>query len=447
MEKFKLMPSIFGTGPPDIETEEKRSKYTVCILGCNRSGVAFAKSFAEAGFQIICYDPDQSVVKRLAKGKTTFADSETEAKLKSFIKLGQLSVTGEPQKAVSKSDLVIITVPAKVDDNKKIDSSELLNILKTVGGALHPGMLILYGEVAGLGFIEGIMKESLENTSGLKVDQDFGIAYAPLHNSKNSPVKPGMEPELLVASTGKNGLEIATNLLRTIMKVKPVSSTKVAEIATLAKAAWQDSITAFANELAVFCETANADYFEMLKLLDSKELTFWPKIVEQKNESYLLLESAENLNAKLRLPKLANQINEDMVKHAINITQEALRSCNKTLRRARVAILGDTYPSDATKMLITMLEQKGAKATIYDNSRRNHTSNPEIVKNSLNETVEGVDCIMILRREEPFNHLSLRKLKALTKTPSAIIDLAGAFEPQEIETEGFIYRGLGRGTG
>jgi hypothetical protein len=32
------------------------------------------------------------------------------------------------------------------------------------------------------------------------------------------------------------------------------------------------------------------------------------------------------------------------------------------------------------------------------------------------------------------------------KTPSVIVDLIGIFEPQKVETEGFIYCGLGRGT-
>jgi hypothetical protein len=54
---------------------------------------------------------------------------------------------------------------------------------------------------------------------------------------------------------------------------------------------------------------------------------------------------------------------------------------------------------------------------------------------------------VILTGEEQFKHLNLKKLKAMTETPSVIVDLAGAFEPGAVEAEGFIYRGLGRGTG
>jgi UDP-N-acetyl-D-mannosaminuronate dehydrogenase len=200
--------------------------------------------------------------------------------------------------------------------------------------------------------------------------------------------------------------------------------------------------------LAVFCESANIDYFEVLKLLDLNDPSFWPTIVEEENrdEAYLLLESAENLNAKLRLPALARQINEDMVKHAVNLTQEALRSCGKTLRRARVAVLGAANPTTATGVFVKMIEQRGAKASLYDPTAKKEPLDSRVVKTSLNEAVEGADCIVILTGQEQFNHLNLKKLKALMKTTSVIVDLIGIFEPKKVETEGFIFFGLGRGT-
>jgi UDP-N-acetyl-D-mannosaminuronate dehydrogenase len=221
---------------------------------------------------------------------------------------------------------------------------------------------------------------------------------------------------------------------------------KTAEVATLFAVARKDASTALANELAVFCESANIDYFEILKLLELVDQSFWPITVEEENkeEAYLLLESAENFNVKLRLPTLSRQINEDMVKHAVNLTQDALRSCNKTLRRARLAVLGSV--NQTTAIFVKMLELKGAKVSVYDPQSRRESLDLGVVKASnLNETVEGTDCIIVLTREEQFKNLNLKKLKALTKTPSVIVDLAGAFEPKKVRTEGFIFRGLGRG--
>ena len=141
------------------------------------------------------------------------------------------------------------------------------------------------------------------------------------------------------------------------------------------------------------------------------------------------------------------QINEDMVKHAVNLTQDALRSCGKTLRRARVAVLGAANPASATGVFVKMLELKGAKVSLYDPVSKKEPQDSRVVKTSLNEAVEGADCIVILSGQEQFKHLNLKKLKALMKTPSVIVDLVGNFEPKKVETEGFIYCGLGRGTG
>jgi UDP-N-acetyl-D-mannosaminuronate dehydrogenase len=65
----------------------------------------------------------------------------------------------------------------------------------------------------------------------------------------------------------------------------------------------------------------------------------------------------------------------------------------------------------------------------------------------LNEAVEGTDCIVILTEHDQFKRLNLKKLRAVMKMPAAIVDLTGTIEPQKVEKEGFIYRGLGRGAG
>jgi UDP-N-acetyl-D-mannosaminuronate dehydrogenase len=68
-----------------------------------------------------------------------------------------------------------------------------------------------------------------------------------------------------------------------------------------------------------------------------------------------------------------------------------------------------------------------------------------VVKPNLNEAVEGADCIVIMTGQDQFKNFSLKKLKPLMKTPSAIVDLTGIYDPKKVEAEGFKYFGLGRG--
>ena len=445
------MPAVLRLNPEEIDTVEKRGKYTVSVVGCGEKGVLYAVAFAEAGFKVACADADQSLVRRLARGKTTFSEGEVEAKLKSFVRTGQLSATSEVKNSVSQSDIIIITIAAKIDDKKNPNYSEAENSCKQVGAALHRGTLVIYGGMAGFGFTEGVIKETLENTSGLRVGEDFGLAYNPVQVSNGQAIEISNQ-ELTVAANDKTSLDAAATVLRTVTKkgVKQILNVKTAELAALFTVARQDANVALANELAILCENAGIDYFEAVKLLvpDTRE-SFAPAIAaeECRNDAYLLLENAENLNTKLRLTALARQINEDMVRHGVNLTQDALRSCGKTLRRARVAVLGAVGPKTKAEAFVKLLEAKGAKVSIYDPlSAKNETSEmPRAFKRSLNEAVEGAGCAVILIEHDPFKHLNLKKLRTVMKMPAAIVDLTGKMEIQKVEKEGFIYRSLGRG--
>ena len=453
MGEYLFMPAVLHLKTEEIDTNEKRGKYTASVIGCGQKGVLYAIAFADAGFKVICTDADQSLVKCLTKGKTLFPDREIESKLKSLVRSGQLSVTSELKKAVSQSDIIIMTLTAKIDDKKHPDYSEVESTCKQVGAALRQGSLFVYGGIAGLGFTEGVIKETLENTSGLKVGEDFGLAYNPFQFCDGQSSASVANQELTVAALDETSLNAASKVLGTITgkKIKQSLDVKTAEAALLFTVAAQDANIALANELAVFCENAGIDYFETLKLMDTLATRFFPTVAAEegdRNKAYLLLESAESLNAKLTLSTLARKINEDMVRHAVNLTKDTLRSCGKTLRRARVAVLGTTKPETATSIFVKMLEAKGAKARLYDPlASKNELFDARVLSRTLNEAVEGTDCIVILTEHDQFKRLNLMKLQAVMKMPAVIVDLTGMMEPQKVERKGFTYRGLGRGVG
>jgi UDP-N-acetyl-D-mannosaminuronic acid dehydrogenase len=447
------MPAVLHLKPEEIDTNEKRGKYTVGIVGCEEKGVFFALAFAEAGFKVICTDVDQTLVKRLSKGKTLFSDREIESKVKSFLRKGQIEVTSEFKNAVSQSAIIVMTITAKIDGKKNPGYSEVESVCKQVGTALSRGVLVIYAGIAGLGFTEGIVKEVLENTSGLRVGEGFGLVYNPIQFFEWQPLAAITDQELRVAALDRTSIDSAVKVLGVITRkgVKQISNVKTAEAALLFAIVKQDANLALANELAVFCENAGIDYFETLKLVDKCETSLSPTVEADegnRNEAYLLLESAENLNAKLRLPALARKINEDMVRHAINLTKDALRSCGKTLRRARVAVLG-TAAKAAPVIFVKMLEKRGAKTSLYyPLLSKNEVANmARVFKRSLKEAVEGVDCIVILTEQDQFRRLNFKQLRVVMKMPAAIVDLTGMVDPKKVERNGLVFYGVGRGVG
>jgi nucleotide sugar dehydrogenase len=437
------VPPVLHLDATDVDTDEKRSKYSIAVVGCGHKGIFFANAFADAGYKVLCTDSDAAVVKKVAKGKTVFTNPDAQAKLRSHISSEKIDVTSDLKKAVSKSDIIVVTMTAKIDGQKSNDCTGVANTCKQVGAALHSGVLVVYGGIAGLDFM-GTLREALENASGLKAGKDFALAYSPILNTAVAV----SDLELKVAATDETSLKATQTVLGTLTKsIKQISDFKTAEAAALFAVAKQDTTTALANELAIFCENANIDYFRVLDALNLNSAEFYPSIAEEenKNQTYLLMDAADNINAKLRLTGLARQINEDMVRHATNLTSEGLKSCGKSLRRAKVAVLGPVYPESGSGLFVKLLEQKGAAVTQYNPNAKKDTAESDDVKTSLNEAVEGADCIVLLPSSEQFSHIHLKKLKALVKSPAAIVDLAGKFNPVQVDIEGFIYTGLGRG--
>jgi nucleotide sugar dehydrogenase len=443
------MPEVLHLKPEEIDTVDKRAKYTVSVVGCGQSGVLYGALFAEAGFKVICTDADQSLVKRLARGKTEFPEREITCKIRSLTKTGAFTATSDLKGAVKQSDVIILAIEAKIDA-KTSDFSEVENNCKQVGAALKRGSLVIYGAVAGFGFMETVVKENLENSSGLKIGEDFGLAYSPIRVFDEYPSTYIVS---VVAADDDASLTSASAFLAAVCKkdIHRVTQFKKAELAVLFEAARRDTNIALNNELAILCENAGTDYFEVMKLLD-KDALFSDSAPTtaggRRSESYFLMEMAENLNAKLKLTALSRQTNEDIVRHAVNLTQDALRSCGRTFRRAKIVVLGATGPGTSGETFARMLGAKGAKTSVYDpqGSKSESANSKDLPKRSLNDVVEGSDCIVQLSGRE-LKPLNIRNLRPVMRLPAAIVDLTGTLEPQEVETEGFIYRGLGRGTG
>jgi UDP-N-acetyl-D-mannosaminuronic acid dehydrogenase len=449
--------SVMQVKAEEIDTAEKREKLTVSIVGCGQTGILQACLFADAGFKVICVDSDQTVVQNITKGKATLK-SDLDNKLKSHIKTGHLSATNDIKKAVSQSDLVAITIPIKIDAKRKADYSDMEKTCKQIGSSLRHGSLVVVMGLTGIGITEGLIKETLENTSGLKAGTDFGLAYSPFQTSCSQTLEAATSGRRIVAAADKNSLNATSAIIESVGKssITKKENTRTAEAAALFEILQQDVKDALANELGIFCEKLGIDYLEAQKLVgvNAGSRLSPPGFDVARAEPYLLLEDAESLNVKLRISAAARETNEEMPKHVINLTKDALRNCGKTLRRARVTLLGVSQIPNAkgpakrmAREIVDMLETKGARVNLYDpyipeselKEMQSH------FKKNLPESVEGADCIIIVTGHDQFKRLNLNKLKLVMKMPAAIVDLEGIIEPSKTEKEGFIYRGLGRG--
>ena len=211
------MDLVFSFKASDIDRREKRERYTVSVIGCRQNGLQFALAFAEAGFKVICTDEDQNIIQMLSKGKTPYFGREIETRISTNKKRGRLTIENEVKTAVSNSDIIIFTTPTKITTRNKLNFSKIERNCKQVGKALNRGIMFVYGGISSIGYIENTIREILENTSGLKAGEDFGLIYSPIQSNHLS-LESFTSQNLVIAGFEKYSLNSAEILFQTIMK-------------------------------------------------------------------------------------------------------------------------------------------------------------------------------------------------------------------------------------
>ncbi len=444
----------------DLGAPEKREKFTVGVIGCGRMGLPTACLFAEAGFKVLCADANPQVVNSVSKGKAPFSEPGVDALLKKNVKGGCLKAVNENKEAASLSDIILLVLPTRVDEKRKPDYGHFEKACKEVGMGLRSGSLIIVESTTGPGITETLVKEGLENASGLRAGVDFGLAHSPIRAASGHVLRDIATYPKVVGAINERSLDVACLVLGTVTKgeIVRVRDIKTAEAVKLFENVQRDVDLALANELALLCEKIGIDFMEAAKAANTQPHShlLYPGIVSGHipKDPYLLIDEAENVNVRLRMAILARKVNDAMLRHTLRLTEDALRRCGKTLRRAKIPVLGVSYRPNvknpvgtSTRELVNMLSSKGAKVLVYDPffSYKELMDMGYPTERTLAKIVEGADCLVIAVGHDKFRRLNLKRIKFLFKSPAAIVDMGHVIDPVKAEKEGFVYRGVGRG--
>ncbi len=444
----------------DLADSKERGNYAITVVGCGRMGLPISCLFSDAGFKVACLDADPYVVSQINKGITPFIELGLSQKLKRNLKEGRISATTDPKEAVAKSNIVILTVNTPLDEKKQPDYSSLEESCRNVGLNMKRGTLLIVECTVGPSVTETLIKETLEASSGLKAGADFGLAYSPIRATVGRAIEDMTEYARIVAGINKQSLTAAKAVLKTVTKgdIIEIPNLRTAEAAKLFENVYRYVNISLANEFAQFCESAGINYFQALRAANTQPFCHLhkPGIVGGNipKDPFLLISEAEELGEKLRMTALAEKINDDMLKHAYNLVKDALRHCDKPVRRSRVVVLGASYRPNVKEArgslvpeLVRLLKRMGARVSVFDpyftyKELRDlgYTTEP-----TLEKLAEGADCLLIAVGHNRFKRLSLGRLSVLMKKPSALVDLAHVVSPSLAANEGFVYRSLGIG--
>ena len=448
------------TNPSDIPSKLKAGLFTVEVVGLGWMGLPLACLFADAGARVIGADQNSSLVKTINSGKATINEEGLPELLGKVVRSGKLTATTDTADASSKSDVITIIVPTLIDRYKKPDYRHVEEACVDIGKGIRPGSLVIFQSTCGPGATDRIVKATIEKYSGLKAGQDFGIAYSPIRAMGGQVVSDMRKYARVVGAIDKTSLDVAVAVLSCIVDGKLIKTRDVptAEASKLFETIYRDVGIALANEFALFCEEARIDYFEVMKAANSQQYShlLLPGVGVGGHclPVYPYLLAAETEREKLRIPMGSRRINDQMPSHVLRLAAEGLRTCGKSVKRSRFAVLGIAYRPNVKETrfspsieLVGLIRKRGGRVCVYDPlyspdelKRMGYHAEP-----TLPGALEKADCTILAVCHNDFRRIKAIDLAANMSKNSVVVDCTGTLEPGEIEKVGLIYRGVGRG--
>lgn len=397
----------------------------------------------------------------LNTGRSPFEGDEPglDELISRVVQKGSFRVTDDFS-AIKDMDIILIDVQTPTDGaNHKPRYLSLKEVSRQVGTHMKKGSLVVIESTVAPGTTQFVVQPILERQSGLKAGRDFYLAYS------YERVMPGrlldyiVNLPRIVGGIDKKSRDRAVGIYKKIVKADILSTDILtAETSKTIENAYRDVNIAFANEMALVCESLGIDVYEVRKLINSRAERHMhvpgigvgghclPK------DTWLLGYGVKKYG---RLPidpefvQLARKVNDFMPIHATGMIKEVLASKKITLRNARVAIFGVAYLEDSDDVrntpaydLILELEAYGAEVVAHDPYVRTF---PEAeLSRDLYHVVKGSDCIVIATKHKPYFRLNLNKIKSLMRTP-IIVDGRNVLNRMKAEKAGFLYKGIGKG--
>ena len=357
------------------------------------------------------------------------------------------------------ADTILIDVQTPTDSDRMPQYVSLREVSAGVGECLSKGTLVIIESTVAPGTTQNIVQPILEGESGLRAGVDFYLAFS------YERVMPGKLLEYItdfprvVGGINPKSAELAVDLYQHIVK-KEITSTDVltAELAKTIENAYRDVNVAFANEMALICESMGGDVYEIRELINARHDRHMhlagagvgghclPK------DSWLLrfgVQQYGSRTAGTEMIALARRINDGMPWHMARLVEEALAKSEKPLNGARVAVLGIAYLEncDDTRNtpalgLIDALKAKGASVIAHDPHVREYDG-IELTAD-LEAALQGSDCLVIVTKHREYYDLDLERAAKLMRTP-VMVDGRNVFDARVCREAGFVYRGVGKG--
>ena len=439
-----------------------KNNIKVCVIGIGRIGLPTALSFANKNLSTIGVDINTELVNSINSGKYPLDDEPEFDKIFDKVTKNKFfSATDNISEALTKSNVVILSLPTPMDKNCVPNYSALFSVAQDLHDFIQHETLIIVESTVEPGFIEDEFIKIIEGKNKkLTCNIDFSIVACPETANPGEIFSDFHKLPRLIGGFDERFSQITAELYHYVFNVEIIHlpNCKTANAAKLTANVFRDVNIAFINELAMLFEKMDIDIIKVIEACDRK-YNFQAHYPGSgvggpclPVNSYQYLNTArKTFDGVLRMIETAREINEHMPHHTVEIVVDALNESEKSIKNSNIGILGISYKPNVADIqlspaeeIVKHLEQLGAKIKIYDPFYKSQNIFSHICSNSFDDVVENSDALILVTAHDEFKNIDPKILFSKMNTP-IFVDTRGIMNIESAKKSGLIFRGIGRG--
>jgi UDP-N-acetyl-D-glucosamine dehydrogenase len=432
-----------------IQTREAR----IGVVGLGYAGLPLALRFAECGFPVSGFDIDAAKVEAINAGRSPvhgIADGRVAA---------ARVAAHEDFAAARDCDAILICVPTPVGPHKEPILEPVAQTLASLAPHLRQGQAIVLESTTYPGTTEDFVLPALA-AAGLRVGVDAFACYSPEREDPGNPDGTFGRVPKLVAGATPACLEVAMALYGAATPhLVPMTSLAAAELTKLYENVFRAVNIGLVNELKRISHALHLDVHEVIDAAQTKPFGFMPFRPGPglgghciPVDPYYLAWKARELGVPSDFVELAGRVNDAMPHYVVDRLRDALEARGRTLRGARVLLLGlaykpgvpDTRESPAVE-IFRLLEERRAEIRYHDPlvprfpvTRRLGGEAPDLESQELTpELLAAQDAVLVVTPQPGIDFALVRAHASLVvDTRGVYRDAAVRLEPLQVETAG-----------
>ena len=405
------------------------------VIGLGYVGLPLAIEFTRAGYHVVGVDLDEKRINQLKQGVSYIGDISS-ADVGAAVSEGLFCPTTD-YSPLAQVEAMSICVPTPLRKTREPDVSYVVAVAERIGEILQREQTVILESTVYPGATDDLVVPVLEKKSGLRVGEDFHIAFSPERVDPGNGKYRLQDIPKLVGGVNQASTDRAVEFYRNVFStVLPLSSAKEAEMAKLLENTFRAVNIGLVNELATMSHGMGIDFWQVIDAAATKPFGFMPFYPGPgwgghciPVDPFYLSWTAKAKGLETGFIDHAGHINDGMPTYVVQRVSDLLNDHHKCLRDSNILLLGVAYKRNVADLrespalgIITALDKKGANITYHDPyiSSFSYLDREWHSVPADSETLKNQDCVVIVTDHTCFDY------PALIRDSSLVFDTRNA---------------------